>query len=101
MLSGFGRGVKRAFGSETTADSVEQTVIILTMHIPGSWILLIFAVLLTVVILLVLHFTKLGRIIHQQIPDRPQRRMFLASVSFFFTFLAVRLLVRSITHHVG
>jgi hypothetical protein len=71
------------------------------MHIPGSWILLIFAVLLTVVILLVLHFTKLGGIIHQQIPDRPQRRMFLASVSFFLTFLAVRLLVWSITHHVG
>jgi hypothetical protein len=71
------------------------------MHIPGSWILLIFAVCLTAVILLVLHFTKLGMIIHQQIPDRPQRRMFLASVSFFLTFLAVRLLVKSITHHVG
>jgi hypothetical protein len=71
------------------------------MHIPGSWILLIFAVLLTAVILLVLHSTKLGGIIHQQIPDRPQRRMFLASVSFFLTFLAVRLLVWSITHHVG
>lgn len=73
----------------------------LSMHIPGSWILLIFAVLLTIVILLVLHFTELGMIIHQQIPDRPQRRMFLASVSFFLTFLAVRLLVKSITHHVG
>ncbi len=71
------------------------------MHIPGSWILLIFIVALTIVILLVLHFTKLGMIIHQQIPDRPQRRMFLASVSFFFTFLAVRLLVQSITHHIG
>jgi hypothetical protein len=71
------------------------------MHIPGSWILLIFIAALTVVILLVLHFTELGMIIHQQIPDRPQRRMFLASVSFFFTFLAVRLLVKSITHHVG
>jgi hypothetical protein len=71
------------------------------MHIPGSWILLIFIAALTFVILLALHFTKLGRIIHQQIPDRPQRRMFLASVSFFFTFLAVRLLVWSITHQVG
>ena len=58
----------------------------LSMHIPGSWILLIFAVLLTIVILLVLHFTELGMIIHQQIPDRPQRRMFLASVSFFLHF---------------
>ena len=51
--------------------------------------------------ILVLHLTDLGLIIHQQIPDRPHRRLFLASVSFFFTFLAVRLLVASITHHMG
>src|SRR6266568_7295267 len=71
------------------------------MHIAGSYVLLIFAVLSTALILLVLHLTKLGRLIHQQIPDRPQRRLFLASVSFFITFLAVRLLVASITHHIG
>jgi hypothetical protein len=71
------------------------------MHIPGSWILLIFISASTALILLVLHLTKLGRLIHHQIPDRPQRRLFLASVSFFITFLAVRLLVASITHHIG
>src|ERR1700735_148955 len=71
------------------------------MHISGSSILLIFLVVLTAAILLVLHLTKIGRIIHQQIPDRPHRRLFLASVSFFITFLMVRLLVASITHHIG
>ena len=71
------------------------------MHISGSSILLIFIGLSTVVILLVLHLTKIGRIIHQKIPDRPHRRLLLASVSFFITFLAVRLLVASITHHIG
>jgi hypothetical protein len=71
------------------------------MHIAGSWILLIFAVLITAILLLVLHWTKLGIVIHQQIPDRPRRRLFLASVGFFITFLAVRLLVASITHHIG
>jgi hypothetical protein len=71
------------------------------MHIAGSYILLIFISLLTAVILLLLHLTKLGLLVHQRIPDRPQRRLFLASVSFFITFLAVRLLVSSITHHVG
>jgi hypothetical protein len=71
------------------------------MHIAGSWILLIFLAAVVAVILMVLHLTKLGLLIHQRIPDRPQRRMFLASVSFFITFLAVRLLVASITHHVG
>jgi hypothetical protein len=72
-----------------------------SMHLSGTWILLLFIFALTVVILLVLHLTKLGLLIHQNIPDRPHRRLFLASVSFFFTFLAVRLLVASITHHVG
>ena len=71
------------------------------MHIPGSWILLIFLAVFMAVILLFLHLTKLGLVIHQKIPDRPHRRLFLASVSFFITFLAVRLLVASITHHVG
>ena len=71
------------------------------MHIPGSWILLIFVTLSTALILLVMELTKLGLLIHQHIPDRPHRRLFLASVSFFITFLTVRLLVASITHHVG
>lgn len=71
------------------------------MHIAAAWVLLIFIVVATAVILLVLRLTKLGLLIHQQIPDRPRRNMFLASVSFFITFLAVRLLVASITHHIG
>jgi hypothetical protein len=71
------------------------------MHISGSLILLLFFLVATLVILLVLHLTRLGLIIHREIPDRPQRRLFLAAVSFLITFLAVRLLVASITHHVG
>lgn len=67
----------------------------------GTWILLIFVVSSTAVILLLLHLTELGVLIHQHIPDRPHRRLFLASISFFITFLAVRLLVASIRHHIG
>lgn len=63
--------------------------------------MLIFTALTISVILLVLHLTRLGKLIHQNIPDRPHRRLFFASVSFFITFLAVRLLVASITHHIG
>lgn len=51
--------------------------------------------------LFILHLTRLGRLIRSTIPDRPRRRLFLASVSFFVTFLAVRLLVWSIHHHIG
>lgn len=71
------------------------------MHLSGSWILLLFVGAMSALILLVLHLTKLGLLIHQRIPDRPHRRLLLASVSFFITFLAVRLLVASITHHIG
>ena len=71
------------------------------MRIHASWLLLIFVALSTAIILLLLHLTKLGVLIHQHIPDRPHRRLFLASISFFVTFLAVRLLVICIDHHIG
>lgn len=67
----------------------------------GAWILLLFAALATALMLLLLHLTKLGELVHARIPDRPHRRLFLASVSFFVTFLGVRLLVLAITHHIG
>jgi hypothetical protein len=71
------------------------------MHWSGEWILLAFIVTVTAMMLLLLHLTKLGFIFHQNLPDRPHRRMLLASISFFITFLAVRLLVASIQHHIG
>jgi hypothetical protein len=67
----------------------------------GTWILLGFIVIVMAATLLLLHLTELGHIIHQKIPDRPHRRLFLASLSFFLTFLFVRMLVYSITHHIG
>ena len=71
------------------------------MHWTGALILLLFIVVCTAVMLILLHRTRAGRILHERIPDRPRRRLFLASVSFFITFLFVRLLVMAITHHIG
>lgn len=71
------------------------------MHVAGHWILLAFAVLCGAVILIFLHLTRAGRILQERIPDRPRRRLFLAGVAFFVTFLGVRLLVSAIVHHVG
>jgi hypothetical protein len=71
------------------------------MHLSGEWVLLLFIVLVTAVMLLLLHLTKLGLIIRDKLPDRPHRRNFLASISFVITFLAVRLLVALITHNIG
>ncbi|HLJ79245.1 MAG TPA: hypothetical protein VKT75_17640 [Acidobacteriaceae bacterium] len=71
------------------------------MHWTGALILLLFIVFATAVMLVFLHQTRAGRILQERIPDRPHRRLFLASVSFFITFLFVRLLVEAIRHHVG
>src|SRR5579875_115343 len=71
------------------------------MHIAGVWILLLFIVVCAAALLFLLHLTRAGRILSERIPDRPRRRLFLAAVSFFITFLFVRLLVFAIVHHVG
>ena len=67
----------------------------------GALLLLAFASLVVVVLLILLQLTRLGFLIRSTIPDRPRRRMFIASVSFFFTFLGVRLLVSLVIHNHG
>src|SRR5579863_9255335 len=67
----------------------------------GALLLLAFATLVIVVLLVLLHLTRLGVLIRTTIPDRPRRRMFIASVSFFITFLGVRLLVELVIHNRG
>ncbi len=67
----------------------------------GTFLLLAFASLVVVVLLVLLQLTRLGFVVRSTIPDRPRRRMFIASVSFLFTFLGVRILVRLITSNVG
>jgi hypothetical protein len=71
------------------------------MHLSGTAILLLFSGTVAAVLLLLLHLTRLGHLIHTHLPDRPRRRMFYASVSFFLTFLGLRLLVFGIVHHTG
>lgn len=67
----------------------------------GTFLLLAFASLVVVVLLVLLQLTRLGFLVRSTIPDRPRRRMFLASVSFLVTFIGVRILVRFITHSEG
>ena len=59
----------------------------------GTLILLLFILLVTAILLVTLQLTRLGYLVRTSIPDRPRRRIFLASVAFFVTFLGVRLLV--------
>src|SRR5208337_4392307 len=67
----------------------------------GALLLLAFASVVVVVLLVLLQLTRLGFLIRSTIPDRPRRRMFIASVSFLVTFLGVRILVRLIVHSQG
>src|SRR5580698_3233861 len=59
----------------------------------GTLVLLFFVLLVAVALLVLLQLTRLGYLVRTSIPDRPRRRIFLAWVAFFATFLGVRLLV--------
>jgi len=67
----------------------------------GALLLLLFAGLVVIVLLVLLQLTRLGLLIRTTIPDRPRRRMFIASVSFLITFAGVRILVHRIVNHQG
>jgi hypothetical protein len=65
-----------------------------------TWFILLLAVSGTVLMLLLLQGTKLGVLLHERLPDRPRRRLFVATVSFFLTFAGVRSVVYCITHDI-
>ncbi len=67
----------------------------------GALLLLAFVSLVIIVLLVLLQLTRLGFLIRTTIPDRPRRRMFIASVSFLITFAGIRILVHRIVNHEG
>jgi hypothetical protein len=67
----------------------------------GALILLAFASLVVILLLVLLQLTRLGFLVRSTIPDRPRRRMFIASVSFLITFAGVRLIVSLVIHNLG
>src|SRR5580698_7765031 len=70
------------------------------MRLNDAVVLLLILVAMVVLLLLLLHRTRLGALLHEHIADRPRRRLFLASVSFFLTFAIVRGMVYCITHQI-
>jgi hypothetical protein len=71
------------------------------MHATGALLLLAFAILVAAILLVLLQLTRFGLLIRSTIPDRPRRRMFIASVSFLLTFIGTRILVRLVVHNEG
>ncbi|HEY1657780.1 MAG TPA: hypothetical protein VGG14_05515 [Candidatus Sulfotelmatobacter sp.] len=65
-----------------------------------SWFILLLSAAGTAFVLLLLSGTSLGKVLHDRIHDRPRRRLFIASVSFFLTFAAVRAVVFAVLHNI-
>jgi hypothetical protein len=65
-----------------------------------TWFILLLAIVVTAFLLLLTRGTSLGKAIHERIPDRPSRRLFVASVSFFLTFAGVRAVVFAVLHQI-
>jgi hypothetical protein len=63
-------------------------------------ILFLILLAMVAVLLFLLHRTRFGSLLHEHIADRPRRRLFLASVSFFLTFAIVRGMVFCIRHQI-
>ena len=65
-----------------------------------TWFILLLAIAGTAFMLLLSEGTSLGQVIHDRIPARPRRRLFVASVSFFLTFAGVRAVVFAVLHNI-
>lgn len=64
-----------------------------------TWFILLLTITGTALFFL-LGGTFLGRAVQEGIPDRPRRRLFVASVSFFLTFAGIRGVVYAIQHEI-
>ena len=67
----------------------------------GAWITIVAIAVMAAVVLLLLHRTRLGDVLHEHIKDRPRRRMFLAAISFVLTFAGLRALTWCIHNQIG
>jgi hypothetical protein len=65
-----------------------------------SWFILLLVIAGTAFMLLLMQGTSFGSVLHERIPDRPRRRLFVASVSFFLTFAGVRAVVYAVLHQI-
>jgi len=65
-----------------------------------EWILFLILLAMMSGLLWLLHRTRLGVMVRQQIANRSRRRLFVASLSFFVTFATVRGMVFAIRHHI-
>ena len=66
-----------------------------------SILLVLLVLFAAAVVLLALRHPRVAALFHQGIPDRPRRRLFLASIGFFVSFSIARTLAYVNYHHIG
>ena len=68
---------------------------------PATWFLAISIIVATATVLLILYIPRVAELFHQHVPDRPKRRLFLATVGFFTTFALARSLAFLASRNIG
>ena len=68
---------------------------------PRAWPLAISILLTTAIVLVLLHYSRIGDLFHRHVRDRPKRRLFLAAIGFFVTFAVARSMAYAAYRSVG
>lgn len=68
---------------------------------PATWFLAISTIVATATVLLILYIPRVAELFHQHVPDRPKRRLLLATVGFITTFALARLLAFLASRNIG
>ena len=68
---------------------------------PATWFLTISIIVATATVLLILYIPRVAELFHQHVPDRPKRRLFLATVGFITTFALARSVAFLASRNIG
>jgi hypothetical protein len=68
---------------------------------PATWVLAISIIVATATFLLILYIPRVAELFHQHVPDRPKRRLLLATVGFVTTFVLARSLAFLASRNIG
>ncbi len=66
-----------------------------------NWLLALSVLLTITVVLLLLHYSRVGDLFHAHVRDRPKRRLLLAAIGFFVTFAVARAMAYGAYRNVG
>jgi hypothetical protein len=92
---------RHLFKGMLLCSSARLSLLVGAFRLTFAWAVIIGVAVCIAGMMLLLHRTPLGTLVHKHIPDRPRRRLLLASIGFFLTFACVRILTWSIHNDIG